>query len=405
MKIKPLFTVLAALVLVASASALPNSDTSVSGANCQMGHTFTYSYSIVAPKSSEAGDAFTVTIEFKLKGDSKLARAPRKVSATLSGLGIETIGDAKQEVSAKASWQVRAAKAGTAKMSFATEFFIDGRDFHSSYTATYRDSIDFSVVIKSPPAPPVGNGGQNQTPANETVGHANQTNATGAANNLTAQNGTGAQGTGMPGNLTDNGTQEITQEFEGEIPAEPDQLSWLLTRSVGLIAYLFLFLSVLTALLKKARYAPRFTLLFKYHHDISLLSLVLALFHGLSNILDQYMWNLSLDKVFIPQFGSNNQNLIALGVIAFYFMLIVVATSVGSSTIKRMGFRRWKYVHMTSYIAFVFVFLHSIILGTDVKSGGPIAYLVWFSGFLMALISIDLIMQRVFSGKKSEPPL
>ncbi len=356
--IVPLAALLSAMLCITVASALPDSSTAVLGADCARGHSFRYSYTITAPKTVTVGEEFTVSLEFKLSSDTRVMRSPRTVEALLSASGasgIEIMSPSSQALSPMASWKVKAPGEGMLSLEFQTEFFIDGTDFHRGYTATYEDEIAVTIQAGQPGA------------------------------DMPASNGTAVV------------AQTVTEEFEAQLPAEPDSTSWFVTRIVGLLAYLALFLSVLTALLKKVGVWAKskgLILLFRYHHDVSLLSLALALFHGLSNVADKFMWNLSLDRVLLPHFGSQNQNLIALGVIAFYIMLAVVGTSLGGMGMKRLGPKNWKYVHMASYAAFFFVFIHSILLGTDLKSGGLVGLLFWVSGLVILGISLYLLMRK-----------
>lgn len=380
------------LLILQSAYALPNSATNVAGNDCRQQHSLIYGYSVSAPKSVQVGETFTISLEFKLNTESRLMRAPTTTTATLSGTNVEILVNGKQSYDRKADWQVKSTAPGTASMSFATEFLIIGDDSaHRGYRATFKDRIDFTITVTDKPAPepPPNNPPplQNQT-SGDNQSTANQTSPT-----LPEQ-----QTNDKPS--SQNNTQIINQIFDVELPPEPDQTSWIMTRILGLIAYSLLFFSVFIALLKKAQYSKRFLLLFKYHHDISILSLLFALFHGLFNVFDKYTWSLSLEQVFLPRFGTNTQIIISAGIITFYIMLLITITSLRASTIKKMGFKNWKYIHMASYIGFIFVFFHAVLLGADLTSGF-LSYPFWLSGFLVLMVSADLLICKIL-GVKNE---
>jgi len=57
---------------------------------------------------------------------------------------------------------------------------------------------------------------------------------------------------------------------------------------------------------------------------------------------------------------------VALGVLAFYGLILVVITSL--LWIEKKPFL-WKIIHLLSYLVMVFVFIHALYLGTDLASG------------------------------------
>ena len=396
--------VLTALLVLQTASALPDSSTGVSGTDCRRGHSLSYSYSVTAPKTVNVGDEFTISLQFNMGGDSRVKSAPRAVTAILQGSGIEN-PQSKKTLQNSAEWTVKAAKAGTLSLSFTTELSLTGDGAHPGYKVTYADSVEFTIVSSAPvTTPPV-----TKPPV---VDNAPQNTSSGVVNNTVVtppldetdnddeededeEDGTNNTNIQPPAGVdTGNNTQTVTEEFVVDDEFEPDQTSWYLTRGIGLIAYTLLFLSVLIALLKRL-WPASFARLFKYHHDISLMAVVLGLLHGLTNMADSFMWNLSLGDVFIPRFGTNSQVLITLGIIGFYIMALVTLTSVGKRGIRKLGPKGWRLVHITSYVSFLLVFTHSVLLGTDVKYGGTISVLIWQSGIIVFVLTAYMAYKRL----------
>jgi DMSO/TMAO reductase YedYZ heme-binding membrane subunit len=83
---------------------------------------------------------------------------------------------------------------------------------------------------------------------------------------------------------------------------------------------------------------------------------------------------------------------VALGIIAFYGALIVVVTSLLWVDKKP---HRWKIYHYISYVILVAVFLHGLMLGTDLSSG--IGKLLWYIGGVLVLTAIIIRLRRVRS--------
>jgi predicted ferric reductase len=57
---------------------------------------------------------------------------------------------------------------------------------------------------------------------------------------------------------------------------------------------------------------------------------------------------------------------IALGVLSFYLVAFIIITSL---LVKDKKPYLWKIVHLLSYVAMLFVFVHALYLGTDLASG------------------------------------
>lgn len=57
---------------------------------------------------------------------------------------------------------------------------------------------------------------------------------------------------------------------------------------------------------------------------------------------------------------------VALGVLAFYCIALIVAVSLLWVNNKDY---KWKVVHLLSYLAMAFVFVHAIAIGTDLSAG------------------------------------
>jgi DMSO/TMAO reductase YedYZ heme-binding membrane subunit len=147
---------------------------------------------------------------------------------------------------------------------------------------------------------------------------------------------------------------------------------WLETRIFGLLAYGFLWLLVLSGELKLLG-RPR---LFKVHVPLAVASMLLVLAHFLSAVLDNFKWGLQLVFTQYLGFSFSDKWLIylSLGTLAFYLMAAVAFSSARKS-IHWLTFKRWKIVHVLSYVSLILVYLHSINLGTDVQHSMLAPYL------------------------------
>jgi len=147
------------------------------------------------------------------------------------------------------------------------------------------------------------------------------------------------------------------------------QWVWLQSRAFGLLSYAALFFSVTLGewrMLSKGKSEFR---LFRLHKPVSVFALYLVLLHFISAVLDDFKWGKSLTLIQYLGFSFQDKwlALLSLGTLAFYLMVVLALTS-SSKGIRAVGFRRWKLVHYLSYAAFFLAYLHSVNLGTDVKT-------------------------------------
>ena len=151
---------------------------------------------------------------------------------------------------------------------------------------------------------------------------------------------------------------------------------WLQTRIIGLLSYLFLFLTVLIGELRvltkiKARFR-----LFKLHIPVAIISITLVFMHLVSAAIDNFKWGKTINFIEVLGFSFGDKWLVflSLGTLAFYMMIIVAATS-PKPVVRFLKYKNWKIIHYLSYAAFVMAYVHSINLGTDLKTGSIAVFL------------------------------
>jgi len=146
-------------------------------------------------------------------------------------------------------------------------------------------------------------------------------------------------------------------------------LIWYQTRLFGLLSYLVLFAAMVLGELRLVSEKKTDIPDFRYHKPLAIFALYLVLLHFVSSFMDEYKWGRQLNLFDYTGFSFGNSWLVFLsfGTLGLYLMLIISATS-ASKAVQWMGFGRWKVVHYLSYVLFVIAYLHSVNLGTDVKS-------------------------------------
>lgn len=148
-----------------------------------------------------------------------------------------------------------------------------------------------------------------------------------------------------------------------------EQLSWHLVRSAGNTAYILLAASMFWGLLMVIRQlrqimtTPYGLLL---HATVSWLSVIVSLAHALLLLLDKY-YVYTLETILIPFSGPYRPLAVGVGVVAFWILLTV---NLSFSIRRFIGTRVWRWLHYTSYLAFILVTVHIVAAGTDIGTLG-----------------------------------
>lgn len=153
---------------------------------------------------------------------------------------------------------------------------------------------------------------------------------------------------------------------------------WYLVRASGIIAAVSLVILMLSGIGLVTGYTFRFLepiTAWASHKALGIVFGISILIHMVGLLFDHFVpfdiptllvpWlsNYKPVAVFGLQMGSL---FVALGVLAFYCVVLVVITSL--LWIEKKPFL-WKITHLLSYLVMIFVFIHALYLGTDLASG------------------------------------
>lgn len=143
-----------------------------------------------------------------------------------------------------------------------------------------------------------------------------------------------------------------------------DQTSslWTLVRVSGTVDLVLLTVSIglgITVIGEgSVRGAPRFV--FRHlHRDVSLIALALLAAHIIASVL---LLHLDVVPTVVPFTSGVRRLYLGLGVLAADLMAVVVVTS---AVRRRLRLRRWRFVHVSAYVAFVGAVVHGAAPGTD----------------------------------------
>jgi sulfoxide reductase heme-binding subunit YedZ len=168
-----------------------------------------------------------------------------------------------------------------------------------------------------------------------------------------------------------------------------ENLEWYAIRATGTIAYLLLYLAVLTGLFSMIQKKRKKKLngIIHFHEVLSDWSLVMTAGHLGILLIDSY-FPFKLSAILIP-FASGYETIsMAMGTFAFYFLIITIITS---KFRKKIGYQRWKKLHALNPILYILVTMHGLMSGTD------------FQGTILAavnLVPLLIMIVVLFSSRQ-----
>jgi sulfoxide reductase heme-binding subunit YedZ len=177
------------------------------------------------------------------------------------------------------------------------------------------------------------------------------------------------------------------------------QAMWYITRAAGIMAYLLLWLSMVWGLAIPSKiFSDKLNgeFAFDFHQFISLLALGFLGLHVFILTADRYL-PYSLAQVLIPFISPYRPVWVGIGSLAFYLILLVTITFYLR---KRIGMKKFRAIHYTSLLAYLFAVVHALFSGTD--SSMPATLILYASTFLVVvfLTAYWLVALRLHPGRK-----
>jgi sulfoxide reductase heme-binding subunit YedZ len=143
-------------------------------------------------------------------------------------------------------------------------------------------------------------------------------------------------------------------------------LLWYVTRETAVVAYISLALGAMVGMLRPIARASNERLSWLAdvaHTSLTVLAAVLILGHLISLALDTFI-PFSVMNLLIPTNEPYKPLGTTLGVFALYALVTVLLTSWAKPRLPH-GF--WRATHYLSFIAFILVTLHGLLVGSDAR--------------------------------------
>jgi predicted ferric reductase len=180
------------------------------------------------------------------------------------------------------------------------------------------------------------------------------------------------------------------------------ELTWYVARGGGMTAFALLGLSVVLGLVLSLRLAsPRWPRMVTHdlHEHLTLLALAFTGVHVLAIVLNPAV-EFGLADVLIPFAASYQPVWTAAGVIAAE---LAVAVWVSTRFRHRIGYRRWRTLHMAAFAVFALALLHGLVQGTDTGSPWALAVYVPVAAAVAGLTALRVMASRTGAAARRAP--
>jgi sulfoxide reductase heme-binding subunit YedZ len=171
---------------------------------------------------------------------------------------------------------------------------------------------------------------------------------------------------------------------------DPQLFVWIVARATGVAAYIALCLSILSGIALRTSvldFLAKNRALRSLHDFMTWIWIPLGAGHVVALLLDRTAQITPVDLV-VPFQVSYAPIAVGLGTLSLDILLVVTLTS---WLRRRMGDRLWRWIHRSSYIAFVTMFVHALLSGTDFSSP-LISSVSWSAALAIGLLAVSRIV-------------
>jgi predicted ferric reductase len=172
--------------------------------------------------------------------------------------------------------------------------------------------------------------------------------------------------------------------------------AWYVSRAAALLAFSLLYVSVFFGLAIRIPFLAKLVSQvnsLRLHRSIAVQALLLALIHGAALMGDKTI-NFTPTDVFVPFATSYETDLVALGIIAFYMMAVLIATSYGKKFLPQSF---WRATHSLNIGLYVIAVTHALYLGTDLKIAWVHSIFIWANVALALLFAYNIFVRIILS--------
>lgn len=177
------------------------------------------------------------------------------------------------------------------------------------------------------------------------------------------------------------------------------QVTWIMARSGGFVAYALLALAVIEGLTLSLRWQhpirwPRL-INNEMHQYLTLLALFFTVIHGLAVWIDPFT-TFKPVEVLVPFLAHYRPIWVGLGIVSFY---LGIAVALSFYLRPKFGYAWWKKFHYFTYLVFILATLHGIATGSDTRTTWALAIYGVSSGMILFLTVLRLVRPKEKDAK------
>jgi hypothetical protein len=177
--------------------------------------------------------------------------------------------------------------------------------------------------------------------------------------------------------------------------AVTEKLSWYISRSSGIVAWITVTASIVWGLALSSRLVRRRGVpawLLDLHRYLGTLTIVFSVVHIGGLVADNYV-HFSWGELFIPMYSSWRPGAVAWGIVAFY---LVIAIQLTSWLMRTMPRRLWHGIHLTSFPLFAMATVHGYQAGHDASNR-----LIRVMALVGIWLVLSLVIFRLLTHRRS----
>lgn len=175
-------------------------------------------------------------------------------------------------------------------------------------------------------------------------------------------------------------------------------VEWMAIRGSGLIAFLLLAGSTIWGLMISTKVLGRAVKakpVAYFHESLAIGSLVATGIHLFFLYNHDYI-SFGYRELFVPGASTFEPLAVALGIVAFYAMVVI---TVSFYVKKWIGQNAWRAIHMTSFGTFVGAALHGVFSGTD--TGNPIVTGTYVASSAIVLMLLVIRLAQAAASERT----
>ena len=177
-------------------------------------------------------------------------------------------------------------------------------------------------------------------------------------------------------------------------------VAWLVARAAGLVAFALLSVSVTLGLALSTRLlgARRSKMLLGWHQTLMWTAFAMVGLHMIALLFDPTI-HFGLAAVLVPGMAPWRPLPVAAGIVTAWLMLVL---AVSFNVRRRIGQRRWRLLHYTSFGAFAIGLYHALNVGSDLTGIRGLVFAGVFAAPVVWLVYARILMPR--AGPRQPPP-